>query len=637
MEPLEYLRTFRQRWRIIAGALLTAAAVTFATAPDPQAALASAEADAVFTATHTLAVGDTGEQSAFAVLVGSPEVTRRTAAALGIEASGGHVPQLVEIVSDEDRGTLAITATHPDGARAVAIADTYAEEAVRYSQQQRNARLESQSERLAVALVEQQQRLEQLEEELARLVPGSIEARITEADRGAVLTAYTSLQNRLAQLREQVITASIYSLDPAAAVSRAGTDGGPSVTRPGGRSRLFYALAAGLVLGLGLSLLVDRVDTRIHTRRRAEQAFGVPVVASIPTLRRSRWLTGARRGDRTGPDPELTDAYARLRVALLHMRRWALTPRPSGHTAGWTEPADAVAVDPPTTTRVILVTSATRGEGRTSVAVNLAASLAATGRQVAIADCDHHGPVLASRLPLRGPVSDGIRLGPTGWTIRETRIPHVDLVHVPEDVDPLERASTASSAIGAALDVVDVVVVDTGPLLTTVDATALVPDTDAVVVVIRAGSVNQEEAGEVRDLLANLGAPVTGLVFLRGRDGGMAVSAPAEPSDAAPAEDDPPPTTRRRRRLRATAPRDTRGATDGAEPRSRRGPRLGRRRERPRPDHPGEPRGEAPLTELVVGPPPSGFTSNGRPQAGAHRYGSPAPWPHGGGDGRRDR
>ena len=105
---------------------------------------------------------------------------------------------------------------------------------------------------------------------------------------------------------------------------------------PGTRSREQRMALAGLValvLGFGLAITLDRSDTRLRSRRSAEEHFGFPVVAEIVKFpfwsRRQRRVAVARQ-----PESAVTESYRTLRSVLMLVGRGdGEASRPAGRTA----------------------------------------------------------------------------------------------------------------------------------------------------------------------------------------------------------------------------------------------------------------------------------------------------------------
>jgi polysaccharide biosynthesis transport protein len=129
-----------------------------------------------------------------------------------------------------------------------------------------------------------------------------------------------------------------------------------------------YGLFFGAILGAGAATLVDTVDERVKGPAELERFLPqLPVLALIPSLDpRTR-----RRGLVT--DGYAAEAYRGLRTSLQFL-----------------------SLDRPL--RVVLITSAMPGEGKTTTAANLAAVIAQSDRSVVVVDCDLRRPGMHTML-----------------------------------------------------------------------------------------------------------------------------------------------------------------------------------------------------------------------------------------------
>ena len=128
----------------------------------------------------------------------------------------------------------------------------------------------------------------------------------------------------------------------------------------------------GLALGLALAIALERRDRRVRDPRFMEYVLGGPIIGRIP---RSRALARSGRGTRALPAPE-AEAF-RGRVNL----------RRQLEQQG---------------TRSLIVTSAIPGEGKTTLAWNLARIEAASGSRVLLIEADLRRPGLARSLEADG-------------------------------------------------------------------------------------------------------------------------------------------------------------------------------------------------------------------------------------------
>ena len=281
------------------------------------------------------------------------------------------------------------------------------------------------------------------------------------------------------------------------------------------RGRLLLGIVVGLLLGLLLALLVDRIDTRLRRREEVEGAFHLPVVAEVPHA--------SRRERRRAPVAVIGDPVGRVAEAFRSLRT-ALTMWPSRAIPvdTWGQGPDAEPVRSTKSPAVVLVTSARAGEGKTTTAANLAATLAETGKRVLAIDADFRNPSmhrmfdvssgagLANLLALGSESeSDLARLA---RLTDDTRIRVLTAGHSDEFRGGLPTQIAA--VVTEARTYADAVVIDAAPLLSSSDTQDFLPYVDSVVVVARLARVNRQQAGRVADMLGRTRAPVLGVVCI---------------------------------------------------------------------------------------------------------------------------
>ncbi len=123
----------------------------------------------------------------------------------------------------------------------------------------------------------------------------------------------------------------------------------------------------GIILGLAVAFLIDLGDRRVKTVTDLEQLYGLPALTTIPL--RKRTPTTQR---------ELQLDLEPFRILRDGLSFTALRDNP----------------------RVVLITSAAPGEGKTRVAVGLARAVAITGSRVVLVEADLHRPMVVRTLRL---------------------------------------------------------------------------------------------------------------------------------------------------------------------------------------------------------------------------------------------
>ena len=145
---------------------------------------------------------------------------------------------------------------------------------------------------------------------------------------------------------------------------------------PNSRKVLMLALFAGLGLGIGGAFAMEKLKSGFTTPREVEEALGIPVLASVRQMRKSELV----KDGKNIPVP-----FYQLHHPISPFSESIRTLRSSIHMSDVDQPP-----------KVVQVTSARPGEGKTTIAVSLAISAAFAGRKVALVDADLRHPA-ASR------------------------------------------------------------------------------------------------------------------------------------------------------------------------------------------------------------------------------------------------
>ena len=156
---------------------------------------------------------------------------------------------------------------------------------------------------------------------------------------------------------------------------------------------------------------------------------------------------------------------------------------------------------------VVMVTSASPGEGKTTTSANLAAVFGEAGSSVLLLNCDFRRPTLHEMFGLQD----------VPRRVQDTSVPGVKIVtNVLADasMNPAQVVAAQRQIIASARDRFDVVILDTAPLLTANDAIEAVSAADLVLLVARPDLSTSDSAQRSMDLLNRLDAPLAGVVLV---------------------------------------------------------------------------------------------------------------------------
>jgi capsular exopolysaccharide synthesis family protein len=524
-----YLVPLRRWWPIIVGALalgMVAAWVTLPETPDPGEQEVVVDPDVSYRATHLLLrardTPATANLDLVTLLARQGAIPASVEAELGDQVAPGSV-QAVLLEPDPMLMTLGVTAVQPTPEQTVLLANTYAEAIVEYFDARALEAEAAQIERVTERLTEIGTRVRELERELEALEEGTVEFDVATAEYESQVQQYGILQAELLNLTtESVATQSTFeTLQEPVPVSTVEPTQTVFEVPQGSRARFLLAAVAALVFGIALVFAVDWVDTRVRTREDAEDAFGLPVIAEFPR-RTEAELRDHPIPVHTDPGSITAETFRALRLVVLRSPRWRLDrakPTAGGEgPVGSASPVTGTA-DP----RVLLVTSARDSEGKSTVAANLAVSIAETGKSVLLIDSDFRRPSVGGFVGV--PDGPGLRElselngQELAKAIVFTELPNLAMLRSGSaGIAPSWFLTEADWVVEQARELADVVVIDSGPLLATNEAATLVPNVDTLLLVTKSGRISRAQARRTTEQLSRLGATVSGVVVV-GADG----------------------------------------------------------------------------------------------------------------------
>jgi tyrosine-protein kinase Etk/Wzc len=361
---------------------------------------------------------------------------------------------------------------------------------------------------------------------------------------------YSLLQTRLkeAEIAEAAINTSVGIVDPAIPPRT------PIRPKPG--LLTLMGLVGGILVGLGIAVAREYSDRSIKTRSEATAASGLPVMAIVPRIARQSHRSAiiARRSTAAIPKAAATNHHRKpssqdggytflsgapsqenspgVPEASTESRAVIAKHAPSrmilSRTAGAVAEAYAILQTnivfsrPEEHIKVLALTSALPGEGKTTTAVNLALTLCQRGLSVCVIDADLRRPQLhdvfhVAREPGLSEVLRGLQTFEGSY--RPIQIGEGYQLAV---LTAGSHIASAPALVGSARmrtllselrEQFDLVILDTPPVNILTDAALLGVNADGVLVVVRAGSTDANALQYAMEQLNHVRAPALGIVL----------------------------------------------------------------------------------------------------------------------------
>jgi len=289
------------------------------------------------------------------------------------------------------------------------------------------------------------------------------------------------------------------------------------------------AALAGVVGGMVLALLLELLDDRIKGNRDLREALGLPSLGSIPRL------AGRHASDRMKlitveqPRSRISEAFRGICSGIAAQERGspgARARKPNGKAAqraGRRDRASAADLAARHRDHVILVTSAGRGEGKTTTASNLAVSLAQAGYKTLLVDANLRDPRVHQTFHVtneRG-LSSLVAAGePLERCVRGSGVPNLSVLPSgPTPVNPSEvfLGAEFESALADLRRRFDRIVIDAPAISVGHDVVVLGRLADNTLMVVGAYQTSREEAAARKEYLTGLGIRVGGAILNRHR------------------------------------------------------------------------------------------------------------------------
>jgi capsular exopolysaccharide synthesis family protein len=332
-----------------------------------------------------------------------------------------------------------------------------------------------------------QRELSEARQSAARLP--SVEFRLSQlnqqvAQLEALYKALTDRYNGLSLTRNSK-TATATNISPAVAASAA--------SRTWSRALLTGFMVA-LMLALACAVLMEQLDTSLHSTEDLEPLLPAAVLGSMPLL---KGRTERRLAHITGAQPMAPLVLESCRIIRSNLA--------------------FATMDSPV--RSVLLTSADPGEGKSLSALNLATVMAFDGRSVVLLDCDLRRP---SQHTLNGlglePGMTNVLSGEATLeeVLQSTSVANLKVITagtLPLNPPELLGSTGTRELLNTLKEMFDIVIIDSPPVLALTDAQVLCSVADGVVMVVAADSTPKAHVQRAQAMLRHAGGRLLGAVF----------------------------------------------------------------------------------------------------------------------------
>ncbi|MBM2850803.1 MAG: CbiA protein, partial [Anaerolineales bacterium] len=352
--------------------------------------------------------------------------------------------------------------------------------------QERQAFVNQQLDYLQNDITATQQEINKLQGELGKMFSAS-EITDTQQQIDALQTKLTTLQTNYASLLANTLQGAINILSVLSPAARPQDPIGPNRL-----ALILVAGASGLVLAAGAAYLLEFLDATIKTPEEISRLFQLSVIGYIAETRK---MVEGKPHVAEQPHSTVAEAFRSLKTNL-----------------------EFSGVDKPLKT--ILVTSAAAAEGKTTIATNLAITMAQEGKKVVLLDADLRRPKVHAFLgmPNQAGVNEiyqgELEVMEALQTWKDENLTVITAGSMAAKPTELLGSHKMSQILSSLEGMAEVVILD-GPPFLVADAWVLSAKVDGVLLVVRTGHTHREAVRTVMEQANRMGARVVGVALNR--------------------------------------------------------------------------------------------------------------------------
>jgi polysaccharide biosynthesis transport protein len=393
----------------------------------------------------------------------------------------------ISIVAISGAPMLRIYVMYPDSNQALSIADAVANGFLTQVQAQLASPYNSRLTEIQQQLDKLTAGMNQNQAEIKRLSVEKVNGETELAQRNILLTITTNDLHTAQQNYDQMNQTALETADQVVTVIPA-----QAPDQPVDRRLINMAMAAlvGLMLGIGLVFVVEKLDDRIRTNRDVANTLGLKILSNISPLPQSERETYVDAMPFSG----IAEDFRLLGTKILLARE-----------------NDAL--------KILMVTSPSSSEGKSVTVANLAIALARSGLNVVLVDADLRRPRLHEifDLPQENGLTECIQSGYMNGCLHHSKTKGLSVLtsgNIPDEPIELLTSPALAKVFDELSNQADLVLIDCPPILPVADTSVLAALADSTLLVLRSGISESRDAREAYATLYGNHAQFMGVVLV---------------------------------------------------------------------------------------------------------------------------
>jgi len=279
--------------------------------------------------------------------------------------------------------------------------------------------------------------------------------------------------------------------------------------RPKKKLNILLGILFGLAIGVAIAFFLEFLDDTIKTGDDIER-LKLTLLGTIPLVRTEHIIRRLKKEGRPFSAADLHRVESRMITRF--------SPRSPISEAYRSLRTNIQFADVDKPKRVMLMTSTTSKEGKSTTAVNLAVTLAQMGSRVILIDSDLRRPSLHNFFSMDKTYGvTNVLIGSLSFddVIKHTEVENLDVItsgDIPPNPAELVSSENMKKFIETARSRYDYVILDSPPVIAVTDAAVLSTRVDGTILVVSSGTVSRREVQRAVTLLQNVAAPILGVV-----------------------------------------------------------------------------------------------------------------------------